>query len=338
MTRAFRGGAVLVFLLLLAGCPRGEAPSLTFDRPPAAVTATAVVRSDVPIYLDEIGKCVAREVVSIQPQATGKLVGIHFQDGAEVAKGDRLFTIDPRPYEAQVSLSVANLAQSKAQLELAKIELARAEELLRTRAGAAQDRDAKKGALEVASAKVQSDEAALEIARVNLEYCEIRSPIEGRTGQRLVDLGNVVAANSGASLLVIERLDPIYADFTIAERSLPAVRASMAQGTLRVEVRLAEDDANVRAGELTFLDNSVQEGTGTVKLRATVPNQSRFLWPGQLVRVRLVLGTKKDALLVPVRASQISQKGPYVFLVTKENKAELRPVEPGQRHGDQIAI
>lgn len=337
------GAALLLGCTSAAGCPAGAAgPPGGMTRPPAAVTATAVVKSDVPIYLDEIGKTVAREVVTIQPQVSGAILSIHFTDGADVKKGDLLFTIDPRPYKAQYGLAAANLAQSRASLDLARTEFARSDEMLKTRAGSRQDYDLKKGAVAVAEARTGSDEASLEIAKVNLDYCEIRSPIDGRAGQRLVDLGNIVGPNgamgASTSLLVVQRLDPIYADFTVTEAELTSVRRSMAAGKLRVEVRLAEGDDETRAGELTFLDSSVQDGTGTVKLRATLTNTDRYFWPGQFVRVRLVLGTQKDALLVPARASQISQKGPFVFCLTKDDKAELRPIKPGQRQGDLVVV
>jgi multidrug efflux system membrane fusion protein len=330
---------LLALALLASGCGGGEAKNPAgFERPPAVVTATAAIVSDVPNYLDEIGRTWAREVVQVQPQVSGKITAIHFVDGADVKKGDLLFTIDERSYRAQADLAAGNLAQSRAALDLARVELARADELLKTKAGSRQDYDSKKGAVAVAEARVQSDEAALELANVNLEYCSIRSPIDGRAGQRLVDLGNVVAGMSGTPLLTVQRLDPIYADFTVTERELALVQKSMSAGRLKVEVQLAEEDPHVREGELTFLDTAVQDGTGTIKLRATVPNADRFLWPGQFLRVRLILGMHAKAVLVPSRARQISQKGPFVFVVTKDKKVEQRAVTPGQRHGDLVVV
>lgn len=168
--------------------------------------------------------------------------------------------------------------------------------------------DLKKNAVDVAAAQVEQSEAAVQTAKLNLEYCFIRSPIDGRAGQRLVDTGNVVTANSG-SLLTIQRLDPVYADFTVPENDLPAVQRNMARGSLKVEVRLPDEPGEPRIGTLTFLDNAVQDGTGTVKLRATIPNNDHRFWPGRFVKIRLVLDTLQEAVLVPAAAPQASARG-----------------------------
>lgn len=322
-------------LFFIAGCDK-KAPA-SFERPPAPVAVAAAVARDVPVYLDEIGKFVAREVVSIQPQVSGRITKIHFTDGADVQAGQVLFTVDPRPYEAQLNSAQANLAQARAALDLAKINFARVESVTDPRAVSRQDYDAKKNAVSVAEAQVRQNEAAVQSARLNLDYCTIRSPINGRAGQRLVDLGNVVAPNNN-SLLVIQRLDPIYADFTITEKDLSAVQQNMARRTLRVEVRLPDEPDKPRDGQLTFLDNSVQEGTGTVKLRATMANGDRRFWPGRFANVRLVLGTQQKAVLIPAAAPQMSAKGPFVYVVKEDSTAELRPVTVGQRQGDLVVV
>ncbi len=327
--------AVCVCAALFAGC--GKKEPANFERPPAPVTVTTAKSQDVPLYIDAVGKIVAREVVSIQPQVSGRITQIHFTDGADVKAGDLLFTIDPRPYQAQLQQAEANLAQAEAGLSLAKITFARVESVSDPRAVSRQEYDTKKSAVESAEGLVKQSRAALESARINLDYCTIHSPINGRTGQRAVDVGNVVAANSG-SLLVIQRLEPIYADFTIAENELTAVQRNMARRSLRVEVRLPDEAADAREGTLTFLDNSVQEGTGTVKLRATLANGDRRFWPGRFAKVRLVLDTRRDALLIPAEAPQLSAKGSFVFVVKKDLSAELRPVKLGQRHGESIVI
>jgi multidrug efflux system membrane fusion protein len=322
-------------IAVFAGCDR-KAPA-SFERPPAPVRVATAVAQDVPIYLDEIGRIVAREVVSIQPQVSGRITQIHFADGADVKVGQVLFTIDPRPYQAQLNVAQANLAQATAALDLAKINFDRVASVTDQRAVSRQDYDAKKNAVEVAEAQVKQNQAAVESARLNLDYCTIRSPINGRAGQRLVDLGNVVTANSG-SLLVIQRLDPIYADFTITEKNLSAVQRNMAHGTLGVEVRLPDDPGKPRDGKLTFLDNSVQDTTGTIKLRATIVNNDRRFWPGRFANIRLILGTQQNAVLVPAEAPQLSAKGPFVYIVKRDSTAELRPVTVGQRHGELVVI
>ena len=336
VTQAWKISAALALAAgLSAGC--GKKPEPSFERPPAPVTVATAVAEDVPIYIDAVGKVVAREVVSIQPQVSGRITKLHFTDGADVKTGELLFTIDPRPYQAQLNQAEANLAQALAVLELARVNFARVESLSDPRAVSRQDYDTKKNAVAAAEASVQQNRAAVESARLNLEYCNIRSPITGRAGQRSVDAGNVVSANSG-SLLVIQRLDPIYADFNITESQLADVQRNMAKRTLRVELRLPDDGSKPRDGVLTFLDNSVQEGTGTVKLRATLNNRDRRFWPGRFANVRLILATQQQAVLVPADAPQVSAKGPFVYVVKPDSTAELRPVTPGQRQADRIVI
>src|SRR5262249_13123510 len=174
-------------------------------------------------------------------------------------------------------------------------------------------------------------------ARLQLAYTEIRAPIDGRAGQRLVDLGNVVTANTG-SLLSIQRLDPIYAEFTVTEGDLTEVQRHMQGGQLGVEVRLPDQPDAAMPGALTFLDNAVQEGTGTVKLRATVPNRERRLWPGRFVNVRLILGQITGAILVPATAPQAAAKGLFVYVVKDDGTADIRPVTLGQRQGDLVVV
>lgn len=328
-------GVALLSAALFAGC--GKKNQAPLERPPAPVTVAAAVTRDVPIYIDAVAKIVAREVVSIQPQVSGRIVKIHFSDGADVKVGDLLFTIDPRPFQAQLNQAEANLAQAQAALSLAQVSFARVDAVADPRAVSRQDYDTKKNAVESAEALVQQNRAAVESARLNLDYCLIRSPIDGRAGQRNVDAGNVVSANNG-SLLVIHRLDPIYADFTVTEGELSTVQRNMAQRSLRVEVNLPDDASKAREGKLTFLDNSVQEGTGTVKLRATLANGDRRFWPGRFAKARLVLDTRRDAVLVPAEATQLSAKGSFVYVVKEDASSELRVVKIGQRQGDLVVI
>src|SRR6202142_3675148 len=202
---------VCILGLLLSACAKSDPPPM--ERPPAMVTVAKAISQDVPLYLDEVGHTVAREVVSVQPEVSGKITEIHFAGGADLKKGDALGTIDPRPFEAQLNAAKANLAQSKAALDFAKIQFARVQDLVKSKAIARQDYDTRKNAVDVGEAQVRQNEAAVESTRLNLEYTSIRSPIEGRAGHRLVDVGNVVTANV-TSLLTLGRMDPIYADFT----------------------------------------------------------------------------------------------------------------------------
>jgi multidrug efflux system membrane fusion protein len=330
---------VLLMLVAGSGCkranPRAAGPAMP---PPPLVTVTRANAADVPLYLDEIGKSGAFESVTVTPQVGGRITERHFQDGADLTKGQLLFVIDPRPYQAQLDSAKASLAQAKAALELAKVQFARDEELVGSKAISKQDYDTKKNTVDVDEAQIESAEAALETTKLNLEYCYIHSPIEGRAGARLVDVGNVVQANT-TGLLLIQRLDPIYADFTITERDLPGVQKEMSRGSLKALVRLPSDPENrARTGKLTFLDNAVQNGTGTINLRATMSNPDHHFWPGQFVNVRLVLATQKSAVLIPNQATQISQKGSFVYVVKPDSTADLRLVTLGQRQGDDVVI
>lgn len=341
-TDVFFRNAKLAFaaavLTTAVACSRGNVKAAGPAIPPPLVTAVQATTQDVPRYLDEIGRNAAFEAVTITPQVSGRVVERLFQDGENLKRGELLFVIDPRPYKAQVDSAQAALAQAKAALDLAKIQFARDEEVIGSNAISKQDYDTKKNTVDVDEAQVEAAEAALETAKINLEYCYIHSPIDGRAGARLVDVGNVVQPNA-TSLLSIQRLDPIYANFTITEGDLPAVQRQMSDGTLKAAVRLPSDPENAaKSGRVEFLDNAVQNGTGTVNLRATLSNPERHFWPGQFVDVKLVLSTEKGAVLIPGQAPQISQRGPFVYVVKSDDTAELRSVKLGQRQGDQVVV
>jgi len=366
---------VLIAALAAAASGCVNKAQQNFERPPAPVTVAPAVSQDVSNYLDALGKIVARETVSIKPQVAGRITQIHFTDGANIAKGQLLFTIDPRPFEANVKQAQANLSRDGALKKQAEANLAR--EVAREKWGRAQverygtlveqgvvakeqyeqlraEYDSLRANSEAARAVVRSadetikvDNAAIETAKVELSYCFIHSPIDGRAGQRLVDIGNVVnpggtsnnqSNNQENSLLVIERINPIYADFTISQNHLSAVQREMQQGSLRTEVRLPDSGNDAVTGQLTFVDNAVQDQTGQVTLRATLPNPDHRFWPGRFVNVRLVLSTTTGAVLVPVSAPQMSANGSYVYVVKADSTAEQRQVSLGQRQGDLIVV
>jgi membrane fusion protein, multidrug efflux system len=330
--------AVSLLLTLSVGCSKGNVQAASPATPAPLVTVVKATAQDVPQYLDEIGKNAAFESVTVTPQVAGRVVERYFKDGDPLRKGQLLFVIDPRPYQAAVDSAQASVAQAKAALDYDRIQFTRYAEVIETRAVSKSDYDTKKNAVDVDQAKADAAEASLTTAKLNLEYCYIHSPIEGRAGARLVDVGNVVQANS-TPLLSIQRVDPIYASFTITERDLPQVQKGMSNGTLKAAVRLPSDAENAaRVGRVEFLDNSVQSGSGTVTLRATVANPDHHFWPGQLVNVRLVLATDKAAVLVPSQATQISQQGPFVLVVKPDDTAEFRPVKLGQPQGDQVVV
>ena len=341
-----RWGYILFAVLAIFAVARGlqrRAESAKAGQPPARLVLVAkVVTKDVPVYLDEIGTCAAYETVQVQAQVSGQITGRHFQDGSDVKQGDLLFTIDPRPYQAALDQAQGQLAQAKAQLALDQITLKRQQALRARNVISPQDLDVAQATVNSDEAKVQSAEGAVAAAQVNLDYCNIRSPINGRAGLRLVDVGNVVTGNvgtGGAVLLTIQGLDPIYTDFTVAETDLGLVRRYLGGPNVKVQTDSPDDGIPPRTGDLYFIDNAVQPGSGTVKARGVTPNPDHALWPSEFVRVRFILDVIKNAQLVPSQAVQISQSGPFVFVVKRDNTVDLRPVKPGQRQdGDMTVI
>src|SRR5580704_1705070 len=287
------------------------------------VLVATVVSRDVPLYLDEIGTCAAYETVLVQAQVSGKIMARHFQDGADVKKGDLLFTIDPAPYQAA-------LDQAKAQAALDQVTAKRQADLRAKGVNAPQDYD-------IAVANAQKSQAAAEAAQVNFDYCYIKSPINGRIGLRNVDIGNLVGPSTG-SLVTIQGLDPIYTDFTVSETDLGLVRKYLGGPNVKVQTWSPDTKMPPRTGDLYFIDTAVQPGSGTVKARAVTPNPDRALWPSEFVRVRFILDTIKDARLVPSQAVQISQSGPFVFVLKPDNTVDLRPVKPGQRQDGGLTV
>jgi multidrug efflux system membrane fusion protein len=315
--------AVLAVLVLVRSFQRGVDMSKAAQAPARPVTVTKVVAKDVPIYLDEIGTCAAYETVQVQAQVSGQILTRDFQDGADVKKSDLLFTIDPRPFQAV-------LDQAKAQAALDQVTLKRQEDLRARKVISQQDYD-------TAVANAQKSQATVEAAQVNLDFCYIKSPINGRVGLRNVDVGNLVGPST-PPLVTILGLDPIYTDFTVAENDLPLVRKYLGGPNVKVETYLQDGSIAPRTGDLYFIDNAVQPGSGTVKARGVTPNPDRALWPSEFVRVRFILDIIKNATLVPSQAVQVSQSGPFVFVVKPDNTVDLRPVKPGQRQEGELTV
>src|SRR5437016_2330726 len=283
---------ILLFVILAAFAvartlQRGVETAKTTQPPVRPVLVAKVISKDVPLYLDEIGTCAAYETVQVQAQVSGQIIARHFQDGADVKKGDLLFTIDPRPYQAA-------LEQAQAQATLDQITMKRQQELRARNVISPQD-------LDTAQANAHKSEAAAAAAQVNIDFCYIKSPINGRAGLRLVDVGNIVSGNtgSGAVLLTIQGLDPIYTDFTVAETDLALVRKYLGGPNVKVQTYSPDDKIPPRLGDLYFIDTAVQPGSGTVKARGVTPNPDHAFWPSEFVRVRFILDTIKDARLLP---------------------------------------
>lgn len=315
----------LLLLAVISSAISGCGKQASKEPPPRTVAVAKVTAADVPLYLDEIGTCAASESVQVQAQVSGQITARHFPDGADLKKDDLLFTIDQRPYQA-------TLDAAKADDMLGQANLQRQLELKAKGVTATQDLDS-------AKANAMRTAAAVASAQVNLDYCSIRSPINGRAGLRQVDVGNTVSAGSGGAVLVtIDNLNPIYTDFTVAEPDLPLVRRYLGGKELKVLTEAEGDHVQPRAGTLYFIANTVQPGTGTVQARGVTDNPDHALWPSQFVHVRLILDTLKGAKLVPNEAVQIGQNGPYIFVVKPDSTLDLRQVKSGQRQGNLTVV
>lgn len=301
-------------------------------QPIPVVVATAAQR-DVPIWLDGLGTVQAFYTVTIRTMVDGPLVAVDFKEGQDVRKGDVLAQIDPRTYRAALDQVTAKQAQDEALLANARVDLARYQKLVATNYTTAQQADTQKSLVAQLEAQVRQDQAQIDTARTQLSYCTIVSPIDGRTGIRQVDPGNIVHAVDATGLVVITQLQPISVLFTLPQQSLPEVTAAMHRGTATV-LAYAQGAAGSRGqvldtGVLSVLDNQVDPTTGTIKLKATFPNKDGSLWPGGFVGMRLQVDTAHDALVVPPAAIQRGPSGPYVFVVTGGGTVKRQPVTVG---------
>jgi membrane fusion protein, multidrug efflux system len=327
---------ITLLLLALSGC--GEKPAIVATSPPKNVLVTEVKAMDVPVQMHEFGRASSPENVNVQPQVSGRIMEVRFIEGQEVKKGDILLVIDPRPFQASLEQAQGQLKSDQAQLELNRRNLQRAEQTGQGRFVSAQEVDTDRAQVQIYEGAIIRDQAAIDQANLNLEYCYVRSPIDGRTGRRLVDAGNFVSTG-GAILVNIQRQDPLYVDFTVSENELARVRQNMAEGNrLTVGAVVPAKPDVVKAGTLSFLDNSVSTQSGTAMLRATIPNPDRFLWPGQYVDVTLTLTTLKHAPVVPSQTVQIGGKGTYLFTVGQDNTVEQRLVTQGVRYRDLVVV
>jgi len=327
--------ALISFLsLAIAGC--GEKQIM--NAPPVAknVLVTKVQAMDVPVQLHEFGRLSSPESVNVQPQVNGRITEVNFVEGQEVKKGDLLFVIDPRPFQADLEQSQGQLKSDQAQLALNQRNLQRDEQMQHVVSEQAKDID--RTQVENLEGAVAKDQASIDLAKLNLEYCYVRSPTDGRTGRRLVDPGNYVATG-GANLVNIQLQDPVYVDFTISENDLAQLRENISEGnTLNVDVVTPSMPDIVKTGKLSFLDNSVSTQSGTALLRATIPNRDRYLWPGQYVNVTLTLQILKDAPVVPSQTVQMGGKGTYLFAVNPDDTVEQRQVTQGVRYKDLVVV
>ena len=325
---------ILAIAIFLAACKK---PTPALVRPPRPVIAAPATARDVPLYIDEIGRCVAFEFVTIRPQVSGLVTEVLFADGAEVKKGDKLFTIDPRPFQATYTAALARYTQEKAKATFDTTQLRRNQKLSERQVVSPQDLDSSRSAEQASQAGVDAARADAETAKINLDYCAIVSPLNGRAGKHLVDVGNIVTANQ-TSLLEIQRQQPLYVEFTIPENALRRVREFIAKGTLAVEAALPDDPSTSRTGKLDFLDSGVKATSGTVLLRGVFENADRFFLPGQFVQVRILLDTLRGAVLIPAEAVQTGADQPFVFVIRPDNTVDVRKVRVGQLQDREIVI
>ncbi len=321
-----RPAACLVLLLALAalaGC--SKPPAGRAETPPAPVMVAAAGKKTVPVRLRTIGAVKALATVAVRPRVGGQLTEVFFKEGDFVKEGDKLFTIDPRPYDAAVKQAEANLAKSVTLLKGAEVDLKRAEDAKASGVGAATDYDTAYTAAASAKAVAEADRVALNTAKLQHSFTTITAPLDGRVGELLVNRGNLVEANGLNPLVVINQISPISVSFALPEQHLPVVIEARRRAPLKVEVDL-RGGGPLAVGELAFIDNAADPQTGTVQFKAQFQNADQKLWPGLFVDVVLTLGQRPDSVVVPSAALQSGQKGQYVYIVTADKKAELKPV------------
>ncbi len=318
-------------------------PRTATTQPAIPILVAEARRRDVPVYLDGLGTVQGSATVTVKPQVDGMLTAVLFAEGQDVRKGDVLARIDPRLYQAALDQAIAKKAQDQASLANARVDLARYVKLAATAYTSAQQADTQRAQVAQDEAQVAQDQAAIDTARVNLGYTTITAPIDGRTGLRQVDQGNVVHASDTTGLVVLTTLKPIAVIFTLPQQLLPRVTAAMSAGTPRVlalSQDLAQDPARapLDQGTLAVLDNQVDSTTGTVRLKALFPNERLQLWPGGFVTVRLLARTARDAVTVPPVAIQRGPKGPFVYVVGADLTATRRDVSLGPEDVGVVSI
>ena len=301
------------------------------------LVATAVQKA-VPVQLRAVGNVEPYTTVSIKSQVTGVLMEAHFKEGQDVKKGQQLFTIDPRPFEAALRQAEANMQRDNAQLKNLREQVRRYAELVEKQYVSREQYDLIKTNADAAEAVVEADKAAVENAKVQLSYCYIYSPVNGRVGSLLVNEGNLVRVNDGAPLVIINQVNPINVTFSVPEQHLSDLKRHMNAGQLKVDASFQSDEGRPEQGRLEFVDNAVDRSTGTIKLKAVFANTERRLWPGQFINVALTLTTQPDAVVIPSEAVQVGQEGQHVFVVQPDKRVEVRSVTLGTTSGGEAVI
>jgi len=327
---------VLMFLAMLlasSACSKAkQGPAKTVP-----VIAGLAEQKNIPLQLKAIGNGEAHTTVAIKSQVSGELAEVYFREGQDVQKGARLFKIDPRTFESALKQAESALARDRAQARNAGEDARRYASLVEKNFVSRQEYDRARTNADALEAVVTADEAAVENARLQLEYTAISSPINGRTGAITAQKGNVVKAND-VPLVTINQIAPIYITFSVPEQELANIRKYKGTGELRVEAIIPQGMGKPPAGALTFIDNKVNASTGTILLKATFPNSDHSLWPGQFVDVILTLTTERNRIVVPSQAVQTGQQGPYVYVIKDDSTVDLRVVTPGRTYQNWIVI
>jgi multidrug efflux system membrane fusion protein len=328
---------LLLFLALVIPLGCAKPPAARPEPPPAPVLVTAAKTKTVPIQVRSIGTVKVIATVNVRPRVGGELIGVHFTEGEDVCKGDKLFTLDRRPYDAAVKQAEAALARNQAVLKGAKLDLERVQRISAGGAAARAELEAAQTAVAAADAAVAADTAALQSARLQADFTTMTSPIDGRTGGLLVTAGNLLSANDPNPLVVINQISPIFVAFALPEGQLTAVATAQQKQPLRA-VAVPRGGGPTATGRLAFIDNAVDPATGTVQLKAEFANEDRSLWPGQFVDVILTLGERPDSVVVPTSAVQTGPQGDYVIVVAADRTATVRPISVLFEHENEAIV
>jgi multidrug efflux system membrane fusion protein len=305
------------------------------------IVSEKVTIGDIPLYIEAIGRCVASESVAIVPQVSGQIIAANFKQGQAVKVGDPLYTIDPRPYEANFGKAESQLTTAKAKMKIDVAQLERSKELVPQNYISQQQYEAYEAQVIQDIANVEAALAQIAQAKIDLEHCRITSPIDGIAGAYLIDVGNVVSAMVvNKPLVTVENVDRMYVEFSISENDFYDLQKhfSIADQDLQVVISPLSNDGILGEAHLKFINNSINERTGSLKLRALMQNEEHKFWPGQSVRAKILLSTLKDAILISAEAVKLGQKGHYVFVVKDDKCVDMQPVDVGQIHGDMIVI
>lgn len=333
-------GAILAVALFGNGGTELRAQGAKPARTSAAipVSVAKVMQQTVPVRIQAIGNIEPYSTVALKARVDGQIVEVGFKEGQKLRKGEVLFRIDPRPFEATLRQSEANLMRDTAQMEQTRSQERRYQELLQKNFVSKEAYAQIRTNAETAAAVALASRAAVDNARLQLEYCTIRSPLDGYAGKVMLQRGNLVKANDVGPLVVINQVQPIYASFAVPEQQLSSIRERMSHDRLPVEARAPGSDRAAAAGTLSFVDNAVDSATGTIKLKALFPNKDGALWPGQFVNVSLKLYDQKDALVIPSAAVQTGPRGQFAYVIKPDMSAEVRKLELDRVDGDDAIV